>query len=750
MPIVPETLDQAIESWERMVDREHALFRMPVQTMGEKDDKQHKSSSDWMFATDNEQVYALIFEPDNVENKIRKTVLDIYKTAYQQGTIKRNGLLGTLTSSSQEDDVVRMMAYHNAFSLLIHELFHPVYCPNSSWLMDGSQFVLDDKGKKIPGDQQRINQALYDGLKKALPGDKPADLIAKTKNIENTVWDFAIDTFQYYFISQHENLAGSVKAELKKSGYELEGKLVDQFPEGVVPLFDVVSYAKDDKLPKSVLALTRYTYGLLFCADTETREGLTDFFETRITNGGIHNIEQLVKGYLKGLLEEVDDKVLQRMGISQKRFNKEVYGVLKHKQSDQYDNTYVIKTMATVLMDKETRYDAIKGFIQPLAHLIDVSKPEQRKGQEGGKPQPGQGEPQPGQGQPQPGEGSGQQPSEGDISDVLEAILNGMDQAEGDKLLQALSQGVGDPNNPHTQQLAMIAKDDYYKKHAPKIDIRTPNNEAVIIDAGKIKEWVPDYSLIVPVQDLPVHQQWIDFGGEQNLPVLQRLSRYQYRVTYFKEEETELQTYDFQNRGIDVARNWILINDTSGTMGGGSPGSGTRFDGLLHIEYGMLKTLYDASEVMDQDVDVWVVNFSSGTSTVGPIDLRTFYDAKTGPEKTTLLTFQGGGTHLNTSIFPTIKQQLKPGRTVWTFATDGDMNNQSNSDDVYRNINRLIMEPEQCVLYFEMFQKGRLGQQIEALQKQQERLGKNNLRYQSVSNLQSILNTSLNVLIEYE
>ncbi len=736
-PIVTSTLEDAIKSWEKMVQVNHSMFQMPVETVPPSDKKSgHRNLSNlWLFATDNKKVLAHIYQPEEVDQLFEDIVQDMYQDAYGKQSKSQGLLQSVFGSKTQDEEFRKALSYHNAFSLLIHELFHPLYCPNAK------------------EDKEKIYQAISDGIKEALPQTSAADLVVKTRNVENAVWDFCIDTFQYHFLSQNRGLAPEVAEELKLSGYKIDGKEVGQFPEGVIPIFDVVSYAKEKKVPQSVLTFNRYTYSLLFCADLETRKKLLDYFQKKIVAGGVSNLEQLVKESLKGLVEEVNPALLRDWKINPQKFQAAVDKFYADKESADYDNKYVIGTMASLLMEKSTRYDAIRGFIKPLAHLIDVKNYEQRgmvigvggqgQGQGQGSPSQGQsGSGSPGQNQSQGGGSSGQNGPK-DLSEVLQAILDGMSESEASQFLQALANGTGmSPGNPHGQQLMMLGRDDYYKRNSPEISLESQGGETVNFSQGKMKKWVKDRSLRVPIQELHRYQKWINFGQEQKLPVLLELvSGQMYLVNFFHEEETDLKSFRFEEKKLDLPANWVLLNDSSGSMGEGTVGCGSRWDALEHINYGLLKTLYKASGKTSKPVQVWVVNFSDRTQLAGPVELRKFYEESSSQEKKALLLDQGGGTTLNTNVFSMIEKKLRPGRTVWSFATDGEISNYS---DVYSNLERLVKRPDQCVLYFEMFSSGLLGSQLKGLQKSRP-----NLQYHSVSDLRQILDKSLNVLIKY-
>ncbi|MBT3297763.1 hypothetical protein HN385_02470 [archaeon] len=748
--IVTTTLEDAIRGWERIVKVECPLFQMPVVTV----DPDPNSKSLWSFATDCSQVMANLYKPVEIDKKFETIVAKLYQTAYgNQANTTAQSLISSIFSKKKnnDDEFKRTLSFHNSLSLLIHELFHPRYMPDSTKRID------EETNEVILGDKELIHKAIYEGIKEALPTDSEKDLLTKTRNVENAVWDFCIDTFQYYFISQNKDLARTLSRELKKSGYQIDGKEIGHFPEGVIPIFDVVSYSDQDKLDKSVIGLNRYTYSLLFCGDLDTRKNLLNYFGDKIRKGGVHNIENLVSSSLKGIISKIDNDTLLEKGIVMKKYQYSVDQILADQLSQNYDNQYLVETMTSLFMDKKTRYDAIKGFIKPLAHLITVQNYEQRGGGSGqgqgqgqpGQQQPGQGQ---GQGQGQQGDQPGQQPSQGDggnssgpsdLGDVLDAIMNGMDQNQQNQLLNGLAAGGGQGGNPNSVELQMLGRDKYYKLNSPDVSISSPDEELKTFDQGKIKTWEKHRSIRVPANELHKHHKMIEVGLRNGLPVLIPLVKGKvFVVNYFKKVETHLESYCFQSRGMDIADNLIFINDSSGSMGGGKPGGGSSWDGLMHVEYGVMKTLYQALQQNPKPVSAWVGNFSNSTYLTGPHDFKQFYESAKSDGKRNLLIPQGGVTNLNTRIFDMIKPKLRDGRTVWNFITDGGI---SNSGAVYQAIESLTRQENHCFLYFDMFCSSSLGGQLKQLSSQRE-----NVRYFSVRNMQEILKGNIDVLIKYK
>lgn len=718
---VTQTLEEAVQHWEEVMKLEYPLFQLPV----ERSPENPKSKQLWFFATDNQTIKAHLYKPEEIEKSLADVAIKIYQTAYNgQALPTTSGLLNAIFGDkSKEEEFLRTLSFHNAFSLLLHEVFHPRYCPDS-----------DGKG----GDKEKIYQALSDGIQKALPHTSTTDLVTKVRNVENAVWDFVIDTFQYNFLSQNSGLVKTLAQELSRSGHTIDSQAIDHFPEGVIPIFDVISYAKDAVIPKGVLSLNRYTYSLLFCQDLETRKKLLSYFHKKIEGGGINNIEQLVKASLKGLTAEINPLLLAEKKILSPQFHQAVEKIYAQRETPQYDNRYLIETITSLLMDKSTRYDAIKGFIQPLAHLIEVQNYEKRGGGKGGN---GSGESgQPNSGNSQGGGQGNSNPTQQGLGQVVQSLISGMTPEEINQFLQQLASGQGNGGNPYSQQLSIMGMDEYYKRNAPKIPIKSPRDEAIALDE-KQKVWVRDNTIRVPISQLHKYQRWIELGLRQNLPILAELPNQMYLITFYHQEEQPLPGYSFQKRGIDVARNWVLICDSSSSMGGGIPGCGSSWDALLHIDYGLLGTLHQASQEMGKEVDLWIANFSSSTQLAGPINLNTFYASTGGKEKETLLLPQCGGTTLNTGIFPVIEPKLAPGRTVWSFLTDGGISNQS---EVYSTIERLTGKKDYGILFFDMFCHSGLGNNLNQLSQRRP-----NLQYHPVDNLKQILGSTLSVLVKY-
>jgi hypothetical protein len=703
-------LEDAVKNEDQVAAVEYPLFRIPVDTKPMKPKKKL-----WEFSTNNRRIRAYVHQPDEVKSRFEKVVKKLYETAYANVTSpqSQNFLSTILGSKAKNPEIVNALAFHNFLSLIIHEKFHSIYWPDSN------------------EDKKLTHQALFDGIRKAEPHLNASDWVKKTKNVENTMWDFGIDTFQYYFLSQNPKFTDTIADVLRKSGYDIDTHAIESMPDGVIPIFDVVSYAKSKKFPPSCLAMTRYIYSLLFCADKETRTNLLAYFGEKIVNGGtsVRDIDHYVTDALKGLVAEIPAATLKEMNIDKKKYNAAVDELYINKANDNYDNKFVIETMAAVMMDKETRYDAVRGFIQPLSKLISSVRYESRQGEE--------------QGGDEAGDDSQSEP-QSSPADALDNIMDGMDEQDAEDMLNSII----NENSPHPgngdPQMHILAADKYYKDHAPEIQLKSPDSKAQTVSLGKEKHWAYDFSIKVPVTELHKHKKWIDIGLRMGLPVLfETVKGAFYQVNYFKQVETDEKSYSFESTGIDVPRNWIMINDSSGTMGDGHPGSGSRWDALQMIEYGLMKGVISAAKQADnKETDLWTVNFSSQTYAAGPIPLEQFYNSRSGKAKEVQLIPQRNCTTLDTDIFPTIRKQLGDGRTVWSFITDGAIDN---STPVYNWIDKLLDMDDTSVLFFQVFQKTPLGNQLEALKQR-----KHNLHYKYLDNMNSIMQSSFDVLVQYD
>jgi hypothetical protein len=174
-------------------------------------------------------------------------------------------------------------------------------------------------------------------------------------------------------------------------------------------------------------------------------------------------------------------------------------------------------------------------------------------------------------------------------------------------------------------------------------------------------------------------------------------------------------------------------------------GTGSPYDRLMHVVYGILKPVYKASVEMKKDVNVIAANFSNGTIVSDrPSELKHLYDTPFNDGKKAILGFQGGGTYYDVSAFDDIKKKLKPGKTVHVWITDGELAGNC-APHVYNGIEGLVQDPDVTFLYFETGQGSAFGGRIKALSER-----KQNVKHHPNVSLAQIQSSALEVVLQYD
>ena len=235
----------------------------------------------------------------------------------------------------------------------------------------------------------------------------------------------------------------------------------------------------------------------------------------------------------------------------------------------------------------------------------------------------------------------------------------------------------------------------------------------------------------------------VEFQKATGLPVLLDQGNGFFKLNEYTLIETPLKSYNSELTGIEIPNNWVIVQDSSGSMGGFPyAGTGTRFDVLNRVKYGLFKGLYDVCKLMGKDLKVGVVNFSSITQYAGLDSLVKIYDARSHKIKSVSLLPQSGGTELNTKVFTQIQKDLAPGTSVFTLISDGDI---FNSSQVYQAITKLAQRPETAFMFFEVGHISQLGHQVDALSKT-----KPNVSYYHGGGIAEIKDQMSSVLIRYK
>lgn len=699
---VYETLDVAEETWREVARTEFPLF---MDTPVVKAPEDPKNERHWMFYTDGTTTHMDVFQPARIAQHFETRLAPLYQSAYG-------------TSLPPDTTLAERLLHDTLTYLFFHEQFHPTWCPDSE----------DDK--------KFIEKALYEGIKKAEPLLSRPNVLRKVGNVRNAAWDQVIDTDCFYETNYGNGLERRLSTVLANA--PIPHNAVTHLPDGVIPIFDIMEFDFEQKPFESMCyPLTRAVYGLLFARDHETRAAIVPIFVDRIKKQmQPREIDRVIPEVLKGFVGELSPAQLQFARIDIRQFEQNVDAFYTSYASAQADGTHaaLIRDIHTLLIDKRSRYDAIRGFIEPLAKYISLTKEEKRHGTHIGGSGSSDGQ-------------SGQNQSGGNTEEALINLANVLGQQEGNALLaDVANEGIQGGQAQKDKRLTNLAKDEYYKRNAKEIPIRSPNREAITLDLGKRRTPHLLSTRNIPledVQNLPL-EAILKFQEETGITQLFQISPYEYRYDEYEWQETEVRDYTFQSTGIDVPANIVFHVDSSGSMG--KPdyvGTGLPYDTLQHVCFGILKTVRQAATSVEQPVYVIAANFSNGTIVSKPAELGHMYDTPNNDAKNTLTGFQNGGTDYTATALSDIKKMLHPGKTVHVWITDGELNT-SCQQPTLDEITKTIQDPDTTFLYFEIGTASGFGQKIQALS------GKNrNIQYYPNVTLEKIKTSTLEVLIQY-
>src|SRR3989344_1639537 len=610
---VLQLLETAEQTWRQTIQIEYPLFAdMPV--IKAKPDP--KNSRHWMFYTDLKTIHMDVFKPEVVEKNLRDTIQHMYQGAYGVSIVP-------------SDELMQRLLHDHFTYLYFHELFHPAYCPDSK------------------EDEKLVDKALYDGIQAALPNAPKPDILKRVGNARNAGWDQVIDTGFSHLSRAGSTLESRLERVLEQAPVDLQQ--IRRLPDGVIPIFDIIEFEESKKPFDSFFyPLTRAIYGLTFTRDHALRGVVFDYFKKRTTQQmRPAEFDEVIKQAIKGFVAELSPEQLQFSRIYPQEFSRHVDEFYAHYNDSQGDILHegLMVDIASLLLDKKSRYDALRGFIEPLAKYISLSKEEKRHGTHIGEGE-GSGDQQTGPNQPG--------------GNTEQALMNLADLLNPDERNELLSQVANNPggsqagNAQKDKRLSKLASDEYYKRNVPEINIRSPNYEAVTIDLGKKR--VPflvssERILTQDVPNLPL-EKILEFQEQTGLAQLFQISDFEFQFDHYEWQEVQDVDYSFENTGLDLPANIIFHVDSSGSMGSRNyVSTGCKYDVLMHVCYGMLKTLRKASKEMNTPVQVISANFSNGTILSKPVELSHMYDTPNNEAKDVLTGFQAGGTEYTPAAF---------------------------------------------------------------------------------------------------
>ena len=692
--------------WRNIASSQQPLFAdMPIERVEpDPNNKRH-----WMAATDDQKIMLHVYKPDYVLKQFKKVVVPIFNNAY-----------GFNVDKSKKKELAQQLVKDTFTYLLFHELFHPVYCPKSKT------------------DKEKFDLALKDGIKRAEPHLSSRDLINKTGNVRNAIWDLLIDTFFTHYSTNGSDYDQGLRTEISKLGNKFDQNLIETLPDGIVTTWDVVELA-DHKPETLFYPLTRSMYSLLHCDNPDLRSEVFDYFRNKIDRKiSDYDLETAIVGSLSGSVKYLNKHELALVGVDKNRMvdsSQELYQARDNQQGS-VARKYVVEAITKINTSTELRYRSVEGIIEPLAKYISTQKEEKRDGansdgnQSDGDDQTSTSE-----------EGGG-------AEDTLQSLINQND-PDVDGMLTSIANDQSAPNNNRNKRLSNLAKDEYYKRNSRALPIKSPTLESETVVVGTIKVPVKvSERLLTPDQlhDLPM-DQIIQFQQDTGLICLSRLSQHQWKYEIYEWHEQQIQDYQHKKTGIILPDNIIFRVDGSGSMTSTESfiGSKDRYDCLMHVIYGIAKSTAQAAKEMQKEVQVVAVSYSEPGKTIvsESVELQHFYDTPNNSAKQVLLNPQKSYTYHDLSAYQEAHAKCNPGKTIEIIVTDGDLN--TDHDQSMTEIKKILDQENNLMVYFSIFQEGSFARRMGRLA-----TIKSNLTYKpflSFDGLQSVAN---DIIVQYK
>ncbi|MBU1849674.1 MAG: hypothetical protein KKH40_03005 [Nanoarchaeota archaeon] len=759
MGLVRKILEESSLTWRDIVRLATPIDAGKKVVLG----KNPNSSSDFEAYTDNVKIVINLNDEKKFQDNFQNIIVPAYKVAASKLYDVKKGI--------SEKELLKNLMFDAFLFIHFHEQLHPWLCPNSDY------------------DEKLINKHLYEGVKIAEPSLSKSQAMFKVNNSKNLIWDAVLNIS---FVSKtagfdNDPLAEKISYVFQKDGREIEYQPVLHYPSGILPTIYMTSAKnRTTDIPISIVGAM---YASMSYNDSVVRNNAMDVFFDDLKSKKLsqNDSSALLKKMYGGFVSKVDKSLLSSLGIDKSVYDSKTFFLNDFSSSDyELNQRYFVESLTKIFNHPGTRYNSLKGFMEILSPFISTTQkqgsPDQNtsggggsggSGGSGGGSSSGSGdsdeddsddggsgsgddEGEDGAG----GSGSGGGKSQGEmdedsIAQTLDDLLGTLDGDEADDLLEEVANnsgsgrsyggGVGS-GNKITSKISVIAADEFYKKHAEVIDVKNPSKKMFSIELGTKKIWKLSNSSTLTSADVSKlnYQQIMTFQKATGMPVLMNLGNGFYRFNEYKLDELPLKSYNSQLTGLEVPDNWVLIQDSSGTMTGSGAyiGSGNSFDILNRVKYGLKKGLYDVCKKMKKDVNFGVVDFSSSTIYGGMDSLVKLYEMKYHPIKKVSLTPQCGSTLFNTAVFKRIEKDLKPGTTIYTFITDGDI--QSSVTDLYNHIQKIASKPKHAFVFVEINYSSNIGASVERLSKVNP-----SVLFYHVSNAKDIKDKLSSVLIKY-
>ena len=542
-------------------------------------------------------------------------------------------------------------------------------------------------------DEKELSCAIYRGLTKS---ENPAKAAKLSHNVKNLFWDLIVNV-TYLARTQkgnHNSFQRASQQVLQRSA-----------PTTIVPAlyYQSACTASADFLISTMGSL----YTELSVEDEKVKETLFKAF----------------------------DKEGKRLGVTEapsKLAKKILAALLDHDLS--WDSRGNIKKLLWNFEKSEERYLAIERASFLLAPFVKEDCPQGTldsltRGHRGPMHEGG---------------------AEEGIADSWQDLAEGLSQEEFDELQEALGKksgarsGFGEDSGyiEFGKPAYIMAADSYYKKEALAIKLQQPNMDANVLNIGQQKRWKLKNVLTLSCAEVAQldHNALLAFQATTGLPLLLELAGGHYQLNEYELVKSPLMAYTLVD-DLTIPDNWVLFVDSSGSMASADyVNSGSYYDLLMHICYGVAKGLWQACERLDRDLSFGVVNFSTDTQWSGMMSFQKAYQRVVNKVKKTLLVPQSGGTTFDRTILKTIESSLAPGSAVYTFITDGQIEEE---DKVLTALLQCVKRKQSQLLFFEIGIESSLGEEL-------QRSAKENIFYYHVDKVEEIRDKLSTILLSYD
>jgi len=677
------------------------------------------------------------------EKKFRKNFENIILPPYHPFMDTLYDLKGAV---SKKEESLENLVLDTFLFVHFHEQLHPWLCPNSKT------------------DRKKITKALYEGIKKAEPSLPKAKVMMKVNNCKNLIWDTVLNTsFLSKTGDKKDQLYDKISFVFKKKDRKIVSELLKKFPKGILPTIYIMS--ANNHTTDTPISLIGSFYTSLSFNEPNLREKAMDYFIKDLQSKKISGTQakSLLKKMFEGFVSELPDSKLKSRGIDKTQYLQNTRLVTDLRNSAYVSNQeYFIANLTNIFDSLDLRYDSLKGFIQVLSPYISLSQKQgspdpnsSGSGGSGGEGSDGKGS----ESGDENGKGSGDEKSQEEMdkdsmSSTLDDLLDELDEKEADDLLEDMANGgggtgrgygIGGPGTYSRKKISIVGADEYYKKNADVLEVKNASEEMQTFDIGDKQVWkLIRSNTLTQTQVCKLnHQQIINFQKRTGLPVLVDVGRGFFKVNEYRLESRPQKSYTFSKTGIEIPDNWVLFQDSSGSMTGLQyVGSKNKFDILNRVKYGLHKGLYQVCKDLSKDLNFGIVDFSDRTIYKGLDSLIKLYECKYHPIKVVSLCPQCGGTTFNSSLFKSVEKDLRPGKSIYAFITDGGIGGDTTS--LYNEIKKFAKIPGNCFVYVAIGSGGTFGQDMKSLSKK----SKSVLHY-TVSNIKSIKDKLGSVLIQY-